>query len=242
MAIRLCALVVLAGIGQGLIGCAADHRVSPELTWRPTFEGRLEQLDDELRAYDDQLAARDPRPDETAWVLEQLALLGARDRLVHERWSQVLAEVPPVQRSFARQRLAKRVHETQVDNAALLEPLLDRYGWFTVSDFGPEADRDAWRVVQHADARPDLQQRVLVLLEGLVEVGETDPAHFAYLADRVAISRGEQQSFGTQGECVAPGTWEPYTILEAETVDERRAQLSLMPLADYVALASEGCP
>ncbi|QDU66873.1 DUF6624 domain-containing protein [Engelhardtia mirabilis] len=235
-------LLLCVGVVVGLVGCAVDRETSPALTWRPGFEQRLAQLDAALEASDRELEAREPRIDDVDWVVEQLALLGARDRLVQESWTSMLGDVPPLQRSFVRQRLARRVHETQLRNAALIEPLLDRHGWFTISDFGPQADRDAWRVIQHADGRPELQERVLLVLDGLVEVGECDPAHYAYLADRVAIGRGEPQTFGTQGECVGTGVWRPFAIIEPENVDARRAQLRLAPLAEYVALAGEICP
>lgn len=223
-------------------GCAAPADAPPELTWRPRFEAALGALDADLLALDRDVAARPVEAQDPAAVAAYVAALAARDRRVHAAWARILGEVPPYERGVARRRLARRVLAVQEDNAARLAPLLDRHGWLTISDFGAAADRDAWRVVQHADHDLALQARVLVVLEGLAEVGETDPAHYAYLADRVAVARGEPQPFGTQGSCTGTGAWEPAPLLEPETVDDRRAAMGLPPLAEYAALAGADCP
>lgn len=225
-----------------IAGCGVAVTAPIELAWRPDFEAGLAALDADLDALEAQLNEGERRVDDLAWVAEHVVLLGERDRLVRERWSALMGGVPPLQRVGAEARLDRRLLDVDVDNAARLSPLLDRHGWTNISDFGAEADRAAWRVVQHADGQPELQARALLVLEGLAEVGETDPAHYAYLADRVAVGRGEPQPFGTQGRCAGQGQWVPHAVRDPEGVDSRRAAMGLPPMAEYTALAAELCP
>jgi hypothetical protein len=71
------------------------------------------------------------------------------------------------------------------DNTAWLEAVVDRQGWPLRSKVGEQAATAAWLLAQHADARPDFQRRCLQLLTDAVDQGEADPAHLAYLTDRV---------------------------------------------------------
>lgn len=127
-----------------------------------------------------------------------------------------------------------------------LKPLLDRYGWFTVREFDAIADRNAWLLVQHADADPELQRRVLKLLEPLTKTGDASPKNFAYLFDRVAVSLQNPdgrklQRYGTQGQCSGPGTWTPHPVEDPANLDERRRAVGLEPLADYQRLFKDLC-
>ena len=127
---------------------------------------------------------------------------------------------------------------------ANLKDLLTRYAWFTISEFGPNADKDAWLLVQHADRDPTLQAEVLGRLEKLVQSNETSRSNYAYLFDRVATGAKRPQRFGTQGRCVGPSKWEPFPIEDQLQVDERRAWagISRFPtLAQYAAVMNEDC-
>ena len=78
------------------------------------------------------------------------------------------------------------------------------------------------------------------ILEGLHPQGETSPGNFAYLFDRVALSEGRPQRYGTQGECVA-GEWTTKPIERPEEVDRLRAGVGLPPLEVYVAMGRQIC-
>ena len=61
------------------------------------------------------------------------------------------------------------------------------------------------------------------------------PGDPAYLTNRVAVAAGEDQRYGTQMRCTEDGSPAPATpIADESTVDERRADAGLPPLADYV--------
>jgi len=85
-----------------------------------------------------------------------------------------------------------------------------------------------------------------VILEKLYLSKETSPSNYAYLFDRVAASWSDEskrtlQRYGTQGSCTGPGTWEPIAMEEPDHVDERRASVGLMTMAEYLKLFKEIC-
>jgi hypothetical protein len=156
------------------------------------------------------------------------------------------AGLPPAETAELATRLTLRLEEVDARNIRELKPLLARYGWFTIRDFDANADRNAWLLVQHADSDPELQRRVLKLLEPLTKTGDTSLKNYAYLFDRVAVSlqnpeRRELQRYGTQGACSGPGTWEPHPVEEPAKLDERRRAAGLEPLADYQRLFKDLC-
>jgi hypothetical protein len=119
------------------------------------------------------------------------------------------------------------------ESTAYLERLIDAHGWPTVSLVGERAAHAAWLLVQHADARPQLQERALELMRPLVAAGEASGVDVAYLEDRVRVARGDAQLYGTQFGADEHGVQRPFAIEDAERVDERRAELGLEPLAQY---------
>jgi len=108
-----------------------------------------------------------------------------------------------------------------------------------VSVFGTQADKDAWLLVQHADRDSAFQNQVLSILEKLYPSGETNPANYAYLFDRVAVSWGDPtqtkpQRYGTQGKCTGPGSWAPLPAEDPQNLDNRRKEVGLGTEAEYI--------
>ena len=92
-----------------------------------------------------------------------------------------------------------------------------------------------------ADLDVAFQKDVLKRLEPLAAAGDTDPKNFAFLYDRVATNEERPQRYGTQGECLGPGSWKPNPLQEPARVDELRAAIGLEPLSEYTASNSKGC-
>ncbi|MDP4507515.1 hypothetical protein Q9G87_36470 [Nonomuraea sp. G32] len=68
-----------------------------------------------------------------------------------------------------------------------------------------------------------------------VEKDEADPSDLAYLVDRVRVAEKKPQVYGTQWETDPQGNWRPRTPIENEAeVDERRADVGLKPIKEYV--------
>jgi hypothetical protein len=70
---------------------------------------------------------------------------------------------------------------------------------------------------------------VLAVLEARLE-GEIRLGDLAMLEDRVRVHEGKPQRYGGNFDLK---TMQPTPIEDPEHVDERRAQMHLMPLADY---------
>lgn len=119
-------------------------------------------------------------------------------------------------------------------NAAWLKARLKAHGWFTIPDYGNDADSAAFLIVQHADHDPAFQAEVLSQLEKLALEGKTRPLSYAMLYDRVAIGERRPQRYGSQGECTG-GVWMPFKTEDPANLDQRRAAMGLKPLAEDVA-------
>jgi len=121
----------------------------------------------------------------------------------------------------------KRQTAIDVANTKRLAQIIDRFGWPGLR-FAGAASQSAFLVVQHAD--PATQHRYLPLLREAVARHDALGGHLALLEDRVRVSEGKPQLYGTQlgGN---PVRFDP--IEDEAHVDERRRSIGLEPLADY---------
>jgi Family of unknown function (DUF6624) len=126
------------------------------------------------------------------------------------------------------------------DNLNWLKEKISSSGWFDIGRYGAAADNAAWLLVQHADGDPGYQASVAVLLEPKVASGDTNPANFAYLSDRIAVRNGRPQRFATQAECVQ-GQWLAPRIEDPDGLDARRAAMGLEPYRDQLARRKHLC-
>lgn len=188
-------------------------------------------------------ACRSPgSPADRARVARKLAAMADADRLVRRAFfSPEVAGYSPEQKRAYMKALDARMVALDRRNTAALKDLLERRNWFTVKEYGAEADRNAWLLVQHADLDVAFQKDVLRRLEPLAAKGQTSPANFAFLFDRVATNEGRLQRYGTQGGCAGPGAWRPNPTEEPSRLDERRGAAGLPPIADYIKESGPGC-
>lgn len=153
-------------------------------------------------------------------------------------WASVLTDNA---RHYAYRNIARDGCGVDEDNTAWLKADLSQNGWFTLTEFGKEADQAAFLIVQHADRDREFQAQVISLLEPLAAQGRTRPANYAYLFDRLAVGRKAQQRYGTQGRCMGPGVWEPFELEDPAGLDQRRATMGLPPHSEYKALFVKIC-
>ncbi len=121
-----------------------------------------------------------------------------------------------------------------------LAEIIDEHGWPIRSLVGTDGATAAWLIAQHSDQDMEFQERALELMRAAVDDEEADPTELAYLEDRVASNRGEPQIYGTQVSCVE-GTPQPRPIADEEHVDERRAEVGLPPLSEYLEEMAAPC-
>lgn len=121
-------------------------------------------------------------------------------------------------------------------NAQRLRELVEAIGWPTAALVGAEASEAAWLVLQHAIGEPALQRGMLPVIWEHARRGELPRWQAAMLEDRVRAFEARAQRYGTQLDWDEHGqlvTWPE--VEEPETVDERRAEVGLRPLAEVLA-------
>lgn len=125
--------------------------------------------------------------------------------------------------------------QSRVDstNLARLEAILSEHGWPGQSMVGREAAIGAFLILQHADHSTQIEY--LPMVQAAVEAGELDDWTLAMLQDRILVSEGKAQIYGTQLYLdEATNEYELYPIEDKAHVDARRETLGLEPLAEYV--------
>lgn len=126
------------------------------------------------------------------------------------------------------------LNSVDADNLAWLKDVVAEIGWPGRSVAGKDGAHAAWLLAQHADRDPAFQRTCLDLMTEAAGRGEASYTDVAYLTDRVLLAEGRPQEYGTQMRARAGG-WAPRRLADPEHVDERRAAVSLGPLADYIA-------
>lgn len=122
-------------------------------------------------------------------------------------------------------------------NTARMRAIVAEVGWPAWSNVGEEAEHLAWLLVQHADAARDFQRQCLELMRDAAR-GEVCARHIAYLEDRLRVADGRPQLYGTQLHRDAQGKLELGVLEDPEHLDERRRNVGLEPIVDYLASAA----
>ncbi len=125
------------------------------------------------------------------------------------------------------------------EHAQTLETIIERFGWPTRQMVGLKAVQGAYIAVQHADHDPEFQSQCLALIKEQVDQGELPGAFLALMTDRVSLSRGDPQIYGTQ-MTMAPDEFgvmravPSAVIWNAEKLDERRSALGMPPHKRFI--------
>jgi len=123
-----------------------------------------------------------------------------------------------------------RMSAVDARNLPRIKQIVDEHGFPDEAMVGRDGFNAAWLLVQHADADPAFQEKVLASLVASKQMGGEQ---LALLTDRVLRAQGKPQRYGSQFT-EEGGHWAPQPIEEpVAEVDERRASLGMMPLADY---------
>jgi hypothetical protein len=77
-------------------------------------------------------------------------------------------------------------------------------------------------------------------MQQAMEKGEASRSDYAYLFDRVQMSLGKPQHWGSQVKCVN-GLAVLYTVDDPAGLEERRRQLRLPPMREYMELVKPQC-
>jgi hypothetical protein len=153
-----------------------------------------------------------------------------------------LSGLSPSDRQTANRAIWEAIGAVDAANEAALLEMLPPEGWFYKSVYGEGPATTAFLIVQHAG--PDLQRRILPVLEPLVAKGEVEGSSYGLMYDRLAVDEGRPQRYGTQVICRG-GRWViDYDNLEdPDRADERRAAMGFpWTLQEYEAIFADYPP
>ena len=109
--------------------------------------------------------------------------------------------------------------------------IIDEHGWLGISQVGFLANNALFLVIQHASV--ETQEKYFPLLKESAEKGESNLADMALMDDRIRVRNKKKQLFGSQTININ-GRHYVYPIEDAHNVDERRKNVQLPLLADYL--------
>jgi hypothetical protein len=158
-----------------------------------------------------------------AGLLSELKARVAADQAARKKW---LADPE-------NEELAGAVETLDTSNLHWLKKLISAQGFPKAAQIGKEGVHLAWVLLQHADRDPELQREQLAVLTLRHAAGELPANDLARITDRVLLANGEPQKYGTQFDWFA-GEFKLPEPAALATIDASRAELGLMPLADYV--------
>lgn len=122
-------------------------------------------------------------------------------------------------------------------NTARLKDIISQIGWPTKSRVGDEASGWAWLIVQHSDFDMEFQKSCLKQMREASE-GEVKKQNIAYLEDRVLRNENRPQKYGTQLKKDESGNWMVQETEDLENINQRRAQMGLGTLEEYIEIHS----
>ncbi|MFA8433550.1 MAG: DUF6624 domain-containing protein [Marinifilaceae bacterium] len=127
--------------------------------------------------------------------------------------------------------LIELMNEKDSINLHKIEKILDKHGWLGADVIGEQGNKTLFLVIQHSDL--ETQLKYLPMMREAVKKGDAKGKDFALLEDRIAIKQGNRQIYGSQIK-IDGDEFYVYPIIEPEKVNERRAEVGLEPIEDYV--------
>ena len=129
--------------------------------------------------------------------------------------------------------LFREILDTDSLNLIIVRRLLDERGWLGPDVVGSDGSSALFLVIQHADLAA--QEHYLPMMRDAVKKGTAQGSSLALLEDRILMRNGKRQRYGSQ-LARDPDTGEMYLspLEDPDHVDERRAEVGLGPIADYL--------
>jgi hypothetical protein len=150
----------------------------------------------------------------------ELLSMAKRDQEVRDRWD------------INKDMISEEVERTDSEHEKRLREIIQEYGWPGFSLCGEEGSGAMWLLVQH-QKDIDFQKQCLTLLQEAVDRNDAKALHAAYLQDRVLVHDGKNQIYGTQLS-FQDGKYSVFPIDDEEHVDERRKDLGLSSMEEYL--------
>lgn len=137
------------------------------------------------------------------------------------------------QNSEKMKNILEEMAELDKLNLERVEVILKQYGWLSEDIVGYKESEAIFLVIQHASL--DTQIKYFPIMEEAVKLGNARKCDLAMLQDRILVKQGKKQIYGTQliyDE--EAGHYKVEPLVYPEKVDERRANMDLPPMNEYL--------
>jgi len=133
----------------------------------------------------------------------------------------------------------QEMEQLHINNAIILNKIIDEIGYPSNDKVGREASEAAWLVIQHSIGRPDFMKKCVKLLEQVVNEGNGNRINLAYLSDRIAVFECKPQLYGTQFDWDGNGEMSPQPFDNLVKVNERRMSIGLNTLGEQTQVVRD---
>lgn len=137
--------------------------------------------------------------------------------------SQVYRSDQRIRREHSLIKNAKEDHRNQ----ELVISIIEKCGMPTLQEVNQEQMNAIWLGLQHTVSKYRI--KYFPLIEKAVKNGDLSKEQYALMKDRILMDEGKPQIYGSQIE-----NGKLYDLAEPETVNERRREMGLEPIEDYL--------
>lgn len=141
----------------------------------------------------------------------------------HEILTQVYISDQKIRRENDFVNFAKEDHRNQ----ELVISIIEKCGMPTLREVNQEQMNAIWLALQHTHKK--YRKKYFPLIERAVKNGDLSKEQYALMKDRILMDEGKPQVYGSQ---IKNGKL--YKLEAPETVNERRQEMGLEPIEDYL--------
>jgi outer membrane protein OmpA-like peptidoglycan-associated protein len=171
---------------------------------------------------------------ESAFNLKAIAALDSiyfRDQALRNEISSIDRTLPNNEERL--KQLWEILDKSDAENLRVVEALIKKYGWLGRSSIGYRGEITLFLVIQHAPLAT--QKKYYGLMKLAVAKDEASAINLAYLEDRILVSEGRKQIYGTQLQFNAKTRkYELSPTIDEGRLNLRRAKLGLDPIEIYL--------
>jgi hypothetical protein len=139
--------------------------------------------------------------------------------------------VQVVENDQTKEKDQKKLHKLYDANTVRLCEILKTHGWPTSALVDREGVNAAFRILSVGSF--EMQRDLLNVIAAVIKTDPSQKGEFAGIYDRLRVSAGMKQLFGTQAVSMG-GFLVLYPIEDQAKLDARRAEFNLSPMADYI--------
>lgn len=123
-------------------------------------------------------------------------------------------------------------HQINDNNLKRIEEIITEHGWPKESIAGGSAAQTVFLIIQHADLAT--QKKYLPIMREAADNKEASWSALALLIDRIEMRENRPQIYGSQISRNQDGEYIVFEMIEPEYVNQRRKEVGLPPIEDYV--------